>query len=87
MDNSRVEIEDDPATTEAPPPSSWSELDIPIDWIVDKSQLRQMLLDVDQKLIDLYTNRNTVENKTEKRSLQRLKKKIIDKLNDGEPDE
>lgn len=82
-----VEIEDDPVATEAPPPSSWSDLDVPIDWIVDKSHLRQMLLDVDQKLIDLYTNRNTVENKTEKRSLQRLKKKIIDKLNDGEPDE
>ena len=82
-----VEIEDDPVATESPPLSSWSDLDVPIDWIVDKSHLRQMLLDVDQKLIDLYTNRNTIENKTEKRSLQRLKKKIIDKLNDGEPDE
>jgi len=69
-----VEIDDDVKSTE-------------VDWVTDKSHLRQILLDVDQKLIDLYTNRNTVENKTEKRSLQRLKKKIIDKLNDGEPDE
>tara|TARA_S200002703_G_C3765122_1_gene235528 strand:+ start:175 stop:1221 length:1047 start_codon:yes stop_codon:yes gene_type:complete len=52
-----------------------------------KDQLKSMLKDVDQKLVDLYTHRNTLENKQEKRSLQRLKKKIIDKLNDEESNE
>ena len=47
-----------------------------------KDQLKMLLKSVDQKLVDLYTHRNTLENKKEKRSLQRLKKKIIDKLND-----
>ncbi len=46
-----------------------------------KEQLESLLKSVDQKLIHLYTHRNTLENKHEKRSLQRLKKKIIDKLN------
>jgi len=69
-----VEIDDDVKSTE-------------VDWVTDKSTLSQMLLDVDQKLIDLYTNRNTIENKAEKRALQRLKKKIIDKLNDEESHE
>ena len=59
-----------------------------VPWIVtDKSKLKAMLLDVDNQLVELYSNRNTVENKKEKRSLQRLKKKIIDKLNDEESDE
>jgi hypothetical protein len=49
-----------------------------------KDQLKSMLNDVDQKLVDLYTHRNTLENKREKRSLQRLKKKIIDRLNNLE---
>ena len=53
-----------------------------VDWVTDKSQLKAMLVDVDNQLVELYSNRNTVENKKEKRSLQRLKKKIIDKLND-----
>ena len=67
--------------------------DLEIDeWQIDntvntKDQLKSMLNDVDQKLVDLYTHRNTVENKQEKRSLQRLKKKIIDKLNDEESNE
>ncbi len=52
-----------------------------------KDQLKSILKSVDQKLVELYTHRNTLENKQEKRSLQRLKKKIIDKLNDEEPDE
>ena len=52
-----------------------------------KDQLKSLLKDVDQKLVDLYTHRNTLENKKEKRSLQRLKKKIIDKLNDEESNE
>jgi len=52
-----------------------------------KDQLKSLLKDVDQKLVDLYTHRNTLENKQEKRSLQRLKKKIIDKLNDEESNE
>lgn len=52
-----------------------------------KDQLKSLLKSVDQKLVDLYTHRNTVENKQEKRSLQRLKKKIIDKLNDEESNE
>jgi len=52
-----------------------------------KDQLKSMLKDVDQKLVDLYTHRNTLENKQEKRSLQRLKKKIIDKLNNEESNE
>jgi len=73
-----VEIEDDSESTD---------IEASIDWIVDKSTLSEMLLDVDKKLIDLYTHRNTVENKAEKRSLQRLKKKIIDKLNDEESNE
>ena len=47
-----------------------------------KDQLKMLLKSVDKKLVDLYTHRNTLENKKEKRSLQRLKKKIIDKLND-----
>ena len=56
--------------------------------IIDsKDQLKSMLKDVDQKLVDLYTHRNTLENKQEKRSLQRLKKKIIDKLNNEESNE
>ena len=58
-----------------------------VDWVTDKSKLKAMLDDVDKRLVDLYTHRNTVENKMEKRSLQRLKKKIIDKLNDEESDE
>lgn len=58
-----------------------------IDWVTDKSQLKAMLIDVDNKLVELYSNRNTVENKKEKRSLQRLKKKIIDKLNDEDSNE
>jgi len=58
-----------------------------IDWVTDKSQLKVMLIDVDNKLVELYSNRNTVENKKEKRSLQRLKKKIIDKLNDEDSNE
>lgn len=59
-----------------------------VPWIVtDKSKLKAMLLDVDNQLVELYSNRNTVENKKEKRSLQRLKKKIIDKLNDEESNE
>jgi len=49
-----------------------------------KDQLKSMLNNVDQKLVDLYTHRNTLENKREKRSLQRLKKKIIDRLNNLE---
>ena len=53
-----------------------------VDWVTDKSKLKAMLADVDNQLVELYSNRNTVENKKEKRSLQRLKKKIIDKLND-----
>jgi hypothetical protein len=52
-----------------------------------KDTLKSMLRSVDQKLVDLYTHRNTLENKQEKRSLQRLKKKIIDKLNDEESNE
>ena len=52
-----------------------------------KERLKSLLKDVDQKLVDLYTHRNTLENKKEKRSLQRLKKKIIDKLNDEESNE
>jgi len=52
-----------------------------------KEQLKSLLNDVDQKLVDLYTHRNNLENKQEKRSLQRLKKKIIDKLNDEESNE
>ena len=56
-----------------------------VDWVTDKSKLKAMLDDVDKRLVDLYTHRNTVENKMEKRSLQRLKKKIIDKLNDEDP--
>ena len=52
-----------------------------------KDTLKSMLRSVDQKLVDLYTHRNTLENKKEKRSLQRLKKKIIDKLNDEESNE
>jgi succinate dehydrogenase flavin-adding protein (antitoxin of CptAB toxin-antitoxin module) len=55
-----------------------------VDNIDSKDKLRQMLKDVDNQLIELYTRRNTLEHKHEKRSLQRLKKKIIDKLN--EPD-
>ena len=74
-----VEVEDD-----SPEPT---DDESSIDWIVDKSTLSEMLLDVDRKLVDLYTHRNTVENKAEKRSLQRLKKKIIDKLNDEESNE
>lgn len=58
-----------------------------VDWVTDKSKLKAMLDDVDKRLVDLYTHRNTVENKMEKRSLQRLKKKIIDKLNDEESNE
>ena len=58
-----------------------------VDWVTDKSKLKAMLLDVDNQLVELYSNRNTVENKKEKRSLQRLKKKIIDKLNDEESNE
>ena len=58
-----------------------------VDWVTDKSQLKAMLVDVDNKLVELYSNRNTVENKKEKRALQRLKKKIIDKLNDEESNE
>ena len=58
-----------------------------VDWVTDKSKLKAMLDDVDKRLVDLYTHRNTVENKMEKRSLQRLKKKIINKLNDEESDE
>jgi len=52
-----------------------------------KEQLKSLLNNVDQKLVDLYTHRNTIENKQEKRSLQRLKKKIIDKLNNEESNE
>jgi len=52
-----------------------------VDNIDSKDKLRQMLKDVDNQLIELYTRRNTLEHKHEKRSLQRLKKKIIDKLN------
>lgn len=55
--------------------------------ITTKDQLKSMLNIVDQKLVDLYTHRNTLENKQEKRSLQRLKKKIIDKLNNEESNE
>ena len=58
-----------------------------INTVNSKDQLKSMLKDVDQKLVDLYTHRNTLENKKEKRSLQRLKKKIIDKLNDEESNE
>ena len=46
-----------------------------------KDTLKSMLRSVDQKLVDLYTHRNTLENKQEKRSLQRLKRKIIHKIN------
>ncbi len=52
-----------------------------------KEELKSLLKSVDQKLVDLYTHRNTLENKQEKRSLQRLKKKIIDKLNNEESNE
>jgi len=52
-----------------------------IDSTLSKEQLKDMLKSVDQKLVDLYTHRNTIENKQEKRSLQRFKKKIIDKIN------
>jgi hypothetical protein len=57
-----------------------------IDWQVDntitsKDKLKSILRGVDKKLVDLYTHRNTLVNKQEKRSLQRLKKKIIDRLN------
>jgi hypothetical protein len=55
-----------------------------INTISSKEKLLSILKQVDQKLVDLYTYRNTVENKQEKRSLQRLKKKILDKLNQGE---
>ena len=53
--------------------------------IDSKEQLKNLLNSVDQKLVDLYTHRNNVGDK--KRSLQRLKKKIIDKLNDEESHE
>jgi len=49
-----------------------------------KERLKSLLKDVDQKLVDLYTHRNILENKQEKRSLQRLKKKIIDKIENME---
>ena len=77
--------------------------DIDDDWLTEKvtieeepddnienaseEQLKSLLESVDKKLIHLYTHRNTLENKHEKRALQRLKKKIIDKLNDEESNE
>ena len=70
--SSRLELED-------LPPEALLNI---IDNLDSKDQLKMLLKSVDQKLVDLYTHRNTLENKKEKRSLQRLKKKIIDKLND-----
>ena len=53
-----------------------------IDSISDKEQLKNELKEVDFRLNDIYTNRNTIENKSEKRALQRLKVKIINRINE-----
>ena len=55
---------------------------VDISTIDSVEQLRSLLKSTDERLIDLYTHRNTVENKNEKRSLQRLKRKLITKLNE-----
>ena len=53
-----------------------------VDNIDSRDELKKMLQQVDQKLIAMYTKRNALEHKHEKRSLQRLKAKIINKLNE-----
>ena len=47
-----------------------------------KDELKKLLKQVDKKLIDMYTTRNSIDHKHEKRSLQRIKAKIINKLNE-----
>ena len=53
-----------------------------IDLIEDKEILRERLKAVDDQLQDIYNNRNFVEAKSEKRSLQRLRVKIINRINE-----
>jgi len=50
--------------------------------IQTKDELKKLLKQVDNKLIDMYTTRNSIDHKHEKRSLQRIKAKIINKLNE-----
>ena len=64
-----VEVNEDPSDQEPD-----------VSWITSEHELRQMLETVDKKLLDLYTNSNTLDHKHEKRSLQRLKKKILTRL-------
>jgi hypothetical protein len=54
---------------------------VDISTIDSSDELRLLLETTDNQLIELYTHRNTVENKKEKRILQRLKRKIKNKLN------
>lgn len=62
------------------------QIDIPeeqeIDLIEDKEILRERLKAVDEQLQDIYNNRNFVEAKSEKRALQRLRVKIINRINE-----
>lgn len=51
------------------------------DKIDTKEELKKLLKQVDEKLVAMYTTRNSIDHKHEKRSLQRLKAKIINKLN------
>ena len=74
---SQVEIKEDEDEDAEDEGTQWEI----INSINSRDQLKEYLNQVDKKLVDLYTHRNTLENKHEKRSLQRLKKKLIDKLN------
>jgi hypothetical protein len=53
-----------------------------VDTITNKETLKKMLETVDERLTDIYNNRNSVNNKPEKRELQRLRVKLINRLNE-----
>ena len=77
-----VEVNEDPTFDEYDKMYKSFEKEPDVNWITSKHELRQMLETVDKKLLDLYTNSNTLEHKHEKRSLQRLKKKILTRIDE-----
>jgi hypothetical protein len=77
-----VEVESDPAFDDYDKMHENFNQHPDVTKIDSKSELKDLLNGVDKKLVQMYTKGNSIERKHEKRSLQRLKAKIINRLNE-----